>query len=151
MSGITGGRAMYVSDVLSNKGTGTVVSGENVDVTTAVKIMCDNHVGAILITDPKGKVSGVLTERDILRRYAEFGDKLGSMPVSRIMSPNVITTGPDARIQEILEIMTNRRFRHMPVLEAGKLVGVVSMGDMVKAMLEEKTQEAESLKQYITS
>ncbi|MGH8373495.1 MAG: CBS domain-containing protein [Gammaproteobacteria bacterium] len=142
---------MYVSDVLSNKGTGTVVSGENVDVTTAVKIMCDNHVGAILITDPKGKVSGVLTERDILRRYAEFGDKLGSMPVSRIMSHNVTTTGPDARIQEILEIMTNKRFRHMPVLEAGKLVGVVSMGDMVKAMLEEKTQEAESLKQYITS
>jgi CBS domain-containing protein len=142
---------MYVSDVLGNKGTGTVVSGENVDVATAVKIMCDNRVGAILITDPKGKVSGVLTERDILRRFAEFGNALGSMSVSKVMSRNVRTTEPDATLEQVLETMTQLRFRHMPVLEAGKLVGVVSMGDMVKAMLEEKTQEAESLKQYITS
>jgi CBS domain-containing protein len=142
---------MFVSDVLGNKGTATVVSGENVDVATAVKIMCDNHVGAVLITDSKGKVSGVLTERDILRRFAEFGTALGAMPVSKIMSRNVHTTGPDATVEQVLEIMTRQRFRHMPVLEGGRLVGVVSMGDMVKAMLEEKTQEAESLKQYITS
>ncbi|HEX6550397.1 MAG TPA: CBS domain-containing protein [Gammaproteobacteria bacterium] len=142
---------MFVSDVLGSKGTGTVVSGENVDVATAVKIMCDNRVGAILITDPKGKVSGVLTERDILRRFAEFGTALGAMPVSKIMSKNVLTTNPGATVQQVLETMTHKRFRHMPVIEAGTLVGVVSMGDMVKAVLEEKTQEAESLKQYITS
>lgn len=142
---------MYVSDVLGNKGTGTVVSGENVDVATAVKIMCDNRVGAILITDPKGKVTGVLTERDILRRFAEFGPALGGMAVAKIMSVNVRATQPDATLEQVLATMTQNRFRHMPVLEAGKLVGVVSMGDMVKAMLEEKTQEAESLKQYITS
>ncbi|HET7650630.1 MAG TPA: CBS domain-containing protein [Gammaproteobacteria bacterium] len=142
---------MFVSEVLKNKGAGTVVSGENVDVATAVKIMCDNRVGAILITDAKGKVSGVLTERDILRRFAEFGAALGTLPVSKIMSRNVRTTEPDATVQQVLETMTRQRFRHMPVLDNGKLVGVVSMGDMVKSLLEEKTQEAESLKQYITS
>lgn len=142
---------MYVSDVLDGKGMGTVVSGENVDVGTAVKIMCDNHVGAVLITDPKGKVTGVLTERDILRRFAEFGSALGTMPVAKIMSRDVRTTEPGASVQQVLETMTRQRFRHMPVLEAGKLVGLVSMGDLVKAVLEEKTQEAESLKQYITS
>ncbi|MGH8400381.1 MAG: CBS domain-containing protein [Gammaproteobacteria bacterium] len=142
---------MYVSDVLGGKGMGTVVSGENVDVATAVKIMCDNHVGAVLITDPKGKVTGVLTERDILRRFAEFGAALGAMPVAKIMSRDVRTTEPGASVQHVLETMTTRRFRHMPVLESGKLVGLVSMGDLVKAVLEEKIQEAESLKQYITS
>ncbi|HET7395103.1 MAG TPA: CBS domain-containing protein, partial [Gammaproteobacteria bacterium] len=100
---------MYVSDVLGNKGTGTVVSGENVDVATAVKIMCDNRVGAILITDPKGKVSGVLTERDILRRFAEFGNALGSMSVSKVMSRNVRTTEPDATLEQVLETMTQLR------------------------------------------
>lgn len=142
---------MFVSEVLKNKGTGTVVSGENVDVATAVKIMCDNRVGAILITDARGKVSGVLTERDILRRFAEFGASLGALSVSKIMSRNVHTTEPAATVQQVLETMTRQRFRHMPVLDDGKLVGVVSMGDMVKSLLEEKTQEAESLKQYITS
>ncbi|HEX5340772.1 MAG TPA: CBS domain-containing protein [Gammaproteobacteria bacterium] len=142
---------MYVSGVLEAKGTATVVSGENVDVATAVKIMCDNRVGAILITGPQGNVVGVLTERDILRRFAEFGNALGPMPVSKIMSRKVLTTTPDTTVEQVLEIMTRQRFRHMPVLAAGKLIGVVSMGDLVKALLEEKIQEAESLKQYITS
>lgn len=142
---------MYVSTVLASKGATTVVSDEKADVATAVKVMCENHVGAVLITASGGKIAGILTERDILRRYAEFGDALGAMPVTKIMSRNITTTGPDAQVQEVLETMTNKRFRHMPVLDKGKLVGVVSMGDMVKAMLQEKTQEAESLKQYITS
>lgn len=142
---------MFVSDVLESKGAATVVSGEKVDVAAAVRIMCDNQVGAILITDPAGKVTGVLTERDILRRFAEFGAALGALPVAKIMSRNVLTTTPGASVEQVLDTMTRKRFRHMPVMEAGKLVGVVSMGDLVKATLEEKTREAESLKQYITS
>ena len=142
---------MYISGVLESKGHKTIVSNDQANVAAAVKTMCDNHVGAVIIVGANDKVAGILTERDILRKYAEFGDKLGNMPVTKIMSAKVSTTGPDAKIDEVLATMTRERFRHMPVMDKGKLVGIVSMGDMVKAMLEEKTQEAESLKQYITS
>lgn len=142
---------MYISGVLEIKGRKTVVSNDQANVAAAVKVMCDNHVGAVIIMGANDKVAGILTERDILKKYAEFGDQLGAMPVTKIMSSNISTTGPEAKIDEVLETMTEKRFRHMPVMEKGKLVGIVSMGDMVKAMLEEKTQEAESLKQYITS
>ncbi len=142
---------MYLSDVLNIKGWHTVTTGKDVTITAAVKTMCDNHVGAIVVTGPKGMIAGILTERDILRRYAEHGAALGKMSVAEIMTRNVETTGPDARVEEVLGTMTRKRFRHMPVLRDGEFVGVVSIGDLVKAMLQEKTQEAESLRQYIVT
>jgi CBS domain-containing protein len=145
------GIAMRLSDVLDSKGWETVVTRENVSAAEAVKLMCDKHVGAVVVTGAEGQVGGILTERDILRRYAEFGSKLGELPVSRIMTRRVETAAPDASVDEVLNIMTDKRFRHIPVVRGGKLVGIVSIGDMVKAMLQEKVQEAESLRQYITS
>jgi len=142
---------MRLSDVLDSKGWETVVTNENVTATEAVKLMCDKHVGAVVITDAKGQVSGILTERDILRRYAEHGNKLGELKVSKIMTHKVETAAPDASVDEVLNTMTNKRFRHIPVVRGGKLVGIVSIGDMVKAMLQEKMQEADSLREYITS
>ncbi|MGH8307013.1 MAG: CBS domain-containing protein [Gammaproteobacteria bacterium] len=142
---------MRLSDVLDSKGWETVVTHENVTATEAVKLMCDKHVGAVVITGTKGQVGGILTERDILRRYAEYGSKLGELPVSRIMTRTVETAAPEASVDEVLNTMTNKRFRHMPVVRGGKLMGIVSIGDMVKAMLQEKMQEADSLREYITS
>ncbi|HVA54797.1 MAG TPA: CBS domain-containing protein [Gammaproteobacteria bacterium] len=142
---------MRLSNVLDSKGWETVVTNENVTATEAVKLMCDKHVGAVVITDAKGQVGGILTERDILRRYAEYGNKLGELKVSKIMTRKVETAAPDASVDEVLNTMTNKRFRHIPVVRGGKLVGIVSIGDMVKAMLQEKMQEADSLREYITS
>lgn len=142
---------MKLSDVLDSKGWETVVTNETVTVTEAVKTMCDKHVGAVVITDAKGEIAGILTERDILRRYAEYGSKLGELRVSKIMTRDVKTAGPDASVDQVLNTMTNKRFRHMPVVRGGKLVGIISIGDMVKALLQDKMQEAESLRQYITS
>ncbi|HVC37240.1 MAG TPA: CBS domain-containing protein [Gammaproteobacteria bacterium] len=137
--------------MLDSKGWETVVTNENVTVTEAVKTMCDKHVGAVVITDAKGQIAGIVTERDILRRYAEFGNKLGDLRVSKIMTRKVETAAPDDSVNEVLNTMTNKRFRHMPVVRGGKLVGIISIGDMVKAMLQEKVQEADSLREYITS
>ena len=142
---------MKLSEVLDSKGWETVVTHENVTATEAVKLMCEKHVGAVVITDAKGQIAGILTERDILRRYAEHGNKLGELKVSRIMTHKVETAGPDASVDQVLSTMTNKRFRHIPVVRGGKLVGIVSIGDMVKAMLQEKMQEADSLREYITS
>jgi CBS domain-containing protein len=145
------GITMRLSDVLDSKGWETVVTNENVTATEAVKLMCEKHVGAVVITDAKGQIGGILTERDILRRYAEHGNKLGELKVSKLMTRKVETAAPDASVDEVLNIMTDRRFRHIPVVRGGKLVGIVSIGDMVKAMLQEKMQEADSLREYITS
>lgn len=142
---------MYLSDVLKIKGAHTVVAGDDIKVAAAVAVMCDSHVGALIITGPRGAIAGILTERDILRRFAEHGADLGQMRVSAIMTRKVETAGPDARVDDVLDIMTRKRFRHMPVVHDGELIGIVSIGDLVKATLHEKTQEAESLRQYITS
>jgi CBS domain-containing protein len=145
------GMAMRLSEVLDSKGWETVVTDENLTATEAVKLMCDKHVGAVVITDAQSQIGGILTERDILRCYAEHGSSLGELKVSRIMTRKVETAGPDASVAEVLNTMTNKRFRHMPVVRGGKLVGIVSIGDMVKAMLQEKMREADSLRDYITS
>ncbi|HEV2111402.1 MAG TPA: CBS domain-containing protein [Gammaproteobacteria bacterium] len=142
---------MKLSDVLDMKGWETVTTREGVSTAEAVKLMCDKHVGAVVVTAPDGRIAGILTERDILRRFAEHGAKLGEIPVSKIMTRVVETTGPGAEVEEVLGTMTSRRFRHMPVVKGGKLAGLISIGDLVKAMLQEKVREAESLKQYITS
>lgn len=142
---------MKLSEVLDSKGRETVVTHENVTATEAVKLMCDKHVGAVVITDAKGQIGGILTERDILRGYAKYGDKLGALQVSTLMTRRVETARPDISVEEVLNIMTNKRFRHMPVMHGDRLVGIVSIGDMVKATLREKMQEADSLREYITS
>ena len=142
---------MRLSDVLDAKGWQTVTTNDAVSTAEAVKTMCDKHVGAVVVTRPDGAIAGILTERDILRRFAEHGAKLGEIPVSAIMTRNVQTASPDAEVEEVLGTMTQKRFRHMPVVKGGKFAGLVSIGDLVKAMLQEKVQEAESLRQYIAS
>jgi len=142
---------MKLSDVLDMKGWETVVTNANMTTAEAVKVMCDKHVGAVVITEAGGKIAGILTERDILRRFAEHGAKLGEIPVSRIMTREVETAAPDAKVDDVLKTMTRKRFRHMPVVRGGKLLGLISIGDLVKANLQDKVQEAESLRQYINS
>lgn len=142
---------MKLSDVLDAKGWQTVTTGEGVTTAEAVRTMCDKHVGAVVIARADGGIAGILTERDILRRFAEHGAKLGEIAVSAIMTRNVQTSSPDAQVQDVLGTMTQKRFRHMPVMKGGKFAGMVSIGDLVKAMLQEKMQEADSLRQYIAS
>lgn len=142
---------MKLSEVLDSKGRETVVTHENVTATEAVKLMCDKHVGAVVITDAKGQIGGILTERDILRGYAKYGNQLGELKVSTLMTRRVETARPDTSVEEVLNTMTNKRFRHMPVMHGDRLAGIVSIGDLVKATLREKIQEADSLREYITS
>lgn len=142
---------MKLSEVLDRKGWETVAGHGNLTATEAVNLMCEKHVGALVITDTKGQVGGILTERDILRNYSKHGNKLGDLRISTLMTRKVATATPDTSVDEVLNTMTDKRFRHMPVVRGGKLVGIVSIGDMVKSMLQEKMQEAESLREYITT
>lgn len=143
---------MYVAQILRAKPMQTVATAEQeMSVAAAARKMTEQGVGSLVVLGRKGEIAGIVTERDILRRFARHGAELGAMTLGEIMTKPVETTHPDARIEELLERMTERRFRHLPVVEQGKLVGIVSIGDLVKALLQEKTAEAESLRQYITS
>ncbi|MGH8293837.1 MAG: CBS domain-containing protein [Gammaproteobacteria bacterium] len=143
---------MLVSQVLQNKPVHEIVtSGEDIRAAAAAQLMTERGVGSLVVLKRDGEIAGIVTERDILRRFARHGAQLGSMRLAEIMSTPVETVQQDARIEDVLQRMTLKRFRHLPVVDRGRLVGIVSIGDLVKAMLQEKTTEAESLRQYITS
>lgn len=143
---------MLVSEVLQGKPAHEVVTaGEDTRAAAATQLMTERGVGSLVVLGRGGKIAGIVTERDILRHYARHGAQLGTMRLAEIMSTPVETTVPDARIEDLLQRMTLKRFRHLPVMDQGRLAGIVSIGDLVKAMLQEKTSEAESLRQYITS
>lgn len=141
---------MKLAEILNRKGWGTVTTEESINVETAVRIMCDSRVGAAVIMSRDGGIAGIVTERDILRHFAAKGAALGGMGVRSVMSRNPRTGTPETRVEDAMQTMTEHRFRHMPVLDAeGRLVGLVSLGDLVKARLEEKATEAENLREYI--
>ena len=141
---------MKLSDILDAKGWGSVTADESMDVATVVRIMCDNHVGAAIILGQDSGIVGIVTERDILRQFSERGALLAELDVRSVMSRKVETAAAGTPTQEALQRMTEKRFRHLPVVEDGKLLGVISIGDLVKSMLREKEQETEALRDYIT-
>jgi len=141
---------MKLADILDAKGWGSVTADESVDVATVVRIMCDNHVGAAVILGHNGGIVGIVTERDILRQFSERAAVLAELDVRSVMSRKVETATPDTPTQEALQRMTANRFRHLPVVDGDKLLGVVSIGDLVKSMLREKEQESEALREYIS-
>lgn len=143
---------MKLSEVLERKGHQVVSCADGVTVREAARTMCRNHVGCIAILDLEERIVGILTERDVLRHFASEDSGLGDRPVGELMSRNVVSMPPSASLDEALGIMSERRFRRLPVVDAdGRVRGLVTMGDLVRAMLAAKAEEAESLREYIAS
>jgi len=142
---------MTVAQILKQKGSKVLTVEATDSVQHALEIMKERHIGALLVCGKGGKIEGVLSERDVVRALPEVGGKLLKSPVSSLMTKDVITCSPDHTVREVMEVMTEKRFRHLPVVKGGKLVGLISIGDAVKARISETEQEAEALKQYISS
>lgn len=142
---------MIVKDMLDRKGTDVLLADADATVTEAVAAMCGHGVGSAVVPGPDGLPLGIVTERDILRQFAAHGGALGNLKVSEIMTSPVRSASAGVTLQEVMKIMTEHRFRHLPIVEDGRLVGILSIGDVVKARLRETEEEAESLRQYITS
>lgn len=141
---------MNVDTVLIRKGAGvfTVAPGESVgDVARHLK---EKDIGALVVTNDGVRVEGILSERDIVHEMAGKGVALLDMQARDIMTRDVVTCRREDTISEVLTLMTERRIRHLPVVEDGRLCGMISIGDAVKSRLDEAVAEAEALREYIT-
>jgi CBS domain-containing protein len=139
-----------VRQLLDGKGS-TIYSIEPEDpVLEAIEMMAEKGVGALLVM--RGlELTGIVSERDYARKVILMGRSSTETPVWQIMSAPVITVTPEQTVAECMQIMTERRVRHLPVVDGGQVAGVVSIGDLVKAVMEEQQQQIEDLERYITS
>jgi CBS domain-containing protein len=140
---------MHVEHILQSKGHAVTTVSSEAPLSEAVRLLNAKKIGAVVAVDGRGKVAGILSERDIVRRLEGDPVRLLSAPVSSAMTSKVISCAPRDTVSDLMELMTRHRIRHLPVLERGELVGIVSIGDVVKRKIEETEQEAVALREYI--
>jgi len=139
-----------VRHLLDRKGRAIYSIGPEDPVLEAIRMMADHHVGALLVMRGPELV-GIVSERDYARKVILRGRSSSETLVWEIMSAPVITVSPDATVDDCMRLVTNRRVRHLPVVEDGKVTGVISIGDLVKAVIEEQQHTIEQLENYIRS
>lgn len=140
-----------VRDLLAHKGEKTVsVSPENT-VLEALTIMKEENIGAVLVLDDAGQIAGILSERDYARKVMLVGKSSKDTAVSEIMTKQVTVISPDNTVDEAMALMSDKRCRHLPVVEEGRLCGVISIGDVVRAVIHDKEILISQLEHYISS
>jgi CBS domain-containing protein len=137
-----------VKQLLGRKGHEVWSVDAEQPVLEAIQTMADKHVGALPVTRD-GELVGVISERDYARKVILLGRSSAETPVWQIMSSPVVTVSPDDDVRQCMQLMTERRIRHLPVLQAGRMVGVISIGDLVRAVIEEQDQTIEHLERFI--
>ncbi len=142
---------MLIEQILKTKGSEVVHVQADSDLQTVVALLDERRIGAVVAFGTGDQIVGVISERDVIRNLARHGADALSLPVSGAMTRDVVTADPGDSIDDCLQAMTDRRIRHLPVLRAGKLVGLVSIGDLVKWKIAETEAEAEHLKAYVSS
>lgn len=141
---------MVIANILRRKGAEVVSVGAQDEVGVIARILAEARIGAVLVRDGGGDVLGIVSERDIVRCIAAHGAEAVSLPAARLMTRALHTVTPATKVTEALELMTDRRVRHLPVMaEDGTLAGMVSIGDLVKARIDEALHEAEELRHYV--
>lgn len=141
---------MLVASILQNKGNDVLTISPDAPIENAVSMLKKHGIGSLVVSSTGRDVAGILSERDIVGALADQGGSLLAQPVSDLMSRNVTTCALGDTSRGVLEVMTDRRIRHMPVVDNGELCGMVSIGDAVKARLDEVTHEADALREYIS-
>lgn len=141
---------MHVERILKDKGSEVVTVAPDASIAEAIDVLNRRGIGALVVSADGDGVAGILSERDLVRALARQGSGLLDRRVSELMTSEVFTCEPGDTVEALMSHMTERRIRHIPVVDGGRLVGVVSIGDVVKNRLEEMEHEAESLREYIT-
>jgi len=141
---------MLVRDILSTKQIGKIISVATTDtVAIAAGLLSEMRIGALIVRDEGNEMDGILSERDIVRELGRSGSECLTELVSALMTSNVKSCGPTDTTQQVMQMMTDGRFRHMPVMDDGKLVGVISIGDVVAARIKEVQFENESMAEML--
>lgn len=139
-----------VKEILASKGNQVWSVSTEATVFEALELMADKRVGAVLVTDGD-RPAGILSERDYARKVVLLGRDSRRTPVRDIMTADPVCIGPERTMKDCMALMTDRRFRHLPVLAGGKLVGLISIGDVVKAIMAEHEYLIQQLERYISS
>ena len=142
---------MRISSVLAHKGSAVATVRTDATVADAVGVLSRLDIGALVVSDDGRRIDGIVSERDVVRRLSAAATSPLQESVSSIMSSDVHTCSPDDDTEQLMSTMTNRRIRHVPVVEAGELRGIVSIGDVVKAKIEELERHRKELEDYITA
>ncbi|MCW8921887.1 MAG: CBS domain-containing protein [Sedimenticola sp.] len=140
---------MTLNDVLQKKSGGVITIPASMDLLEAINTMCEHKVGALLVKAEDGSLHGIATERDILRFCSTSNGKLEGAVINDAMTHKLIIASPSTTVEEAMTLMTEHRFRHIPVLDNDTPIGMISIGDLVKARLKDITVEATYLREYI--
>jgi CBS domain-containing protein len=139
-----------VRQLLDRKGRAIYSIGPEDPVLEAIQLMADHYIGALLVM--KGaELAGIVSERDYARKVVLLGRSASETPAWQIMSSPVVTVSPDSSLDDCMRLMTEKRIRHLPVMEGGQVAGVISIGDLVKAVIEDQQHTIEQLESYIRS
>jgi CBS domain-containing protein len=140
---------MTVKAILSAKGTDVLTIDPTTNLAAAAKLLAERKIGALVVTGPDRRVVGIVSERDIVQELAAHGAASLELPLTEVMTRKVMTCTASDTIVSVMERMTAGKFRHLPVVDQGRLVGIVSIGDVVKHRLQEMEREQSALRDYI--
>jgi CBS domain-containing protein len=142
---------MNVAAILKSKGRGVVTAAPDMSLLEIAKLLDQHGIGCVVLEGDDGKVVGIVSERDLVRAIGRSGPKILKDPVSNYMTRSVVTAREADTIDRLMAEMTAHRFRHMPVVERGRLIGLVSIGDVVKMRIAEAEMEAAAMREYIAT
>ena len=140
---------MNVREIISVKGREVVTIDPNANLATAAKVLAERRIGALVVTGPEDRIVGILSERDIVTALAKCGIDALETKITKVMTRKITTCSLSDTISSIMESMTAGKFRHVPVVEQGRLAGIISIGDVVKHRLTEMENEQAALRDYI--
>ncbi|MEQ8666936.1 MAG: CBS domain-containing protein [Rhodospirillales bacterium] len=138
---------MRISEILKSKGSGVFTMRPTESVTAAVRTFRERGIGAIIVRETGGDIAGIVTERDVLNDLADHGAETLAKSLSEVMS-SVRVCAPDDKVRDVMGMMTLRRVRHAPVIDGGELVGMISIGDLVKHQLDETELEVNTMRDF---
>ena len=142
---------MLVSALIKEKGAGVITTGPATTVSEVADIIARERIGAVVVTEQDDQVVGSIAERDIVNGLSKRGTGLLDLPISDIMTRDVFTCATTEDVNQLRREMTNRRARHIPIVEEGKLIGIISIGDIVKNRLDELESETQQMRDYIAT
>ena len=138
-----------VKNILNVKGRSVFSVEPTVMVLKAIELMCEKNIGGLLIVE-NGKLAGIFTERDYARKLILKGKSSKDTPIGELMTPNPFTVSPESSIDDCMKMMTDKKIRHLPVVEEGNLIGMISIGDVVRQVIDEQKSIIEHLESYIS-